>query len=106
MYISFINTSVSQVVGRRNDLKLIITSATMDAEKFSQFFGDCPIFRIPGRTFPVDVQFSKTSVMDYVDAAVKQTIQVHLGAGEDGNLVILFLAVLLIMILIKCSFED
>lgn len=69
-------------MSRRNDLKLIITSATMDADKFAQFFGDCPTFFIPGRTFPVDIQFSKSAVMDYVDAAVKQAIQVHLGAPE------------------------
>ncbi len=54
----------------------------MDADKFAQFFGDCPVFYIPGRTFPVDIQFSKSPVMDYVDAAVKQAIQVHLGAPE------------------------
>lgn len=76
-----------EIVSRRNDLKLIITSATMDAEKFSQFFGDCPTFHIPGRTFPVDIQFSKAPVMDYVDAAVKQSIQVHLGAPEGDILI-------------------
>ncbi|VDL11651.1 unnamed protein product [Hymenolepis diminuta] len=76
-----------EIVSRRNDLKLIITSATMDSEKFAQFFGDCPIFHIPGRTFPVDVQFSKTPVMDYVDVAVKQAIQVHLGSPEGDILV-------------------
>ncbi|CDS41401.1 pre mRNA splicing factor ATP dependent RNA [Echinococcus multilocularis] len=76
-----------EIVSRRNDLKLIITSATMDADKFAQFFGDCPIFHIPGRTFPVDVQFSKSPVMDYVDVAVKQTIQVHLGSPEGDILV-------------------
>ncbi|VDP79499.1 unnamed protein product [Echinostoma caproni] len=77
-----------EVVSRRNDLRLLITSATMDAERFAQFFGDCPIFRIPGRTFPVDIQFSKTTVMDYVDAAVKQAIQVHLGSPPDGDILI------------------
>ncbi|KER32806.1 hypothetical protein T265_12762, partial [Opisthorchis viverrini] len=76
------------VVSRRNDLRLLITSATMDAERFAQFFGDCPTFRIPGRTFPVDLQFSKTTVMDYVDAAVKQAIQVHLGSPIDGDILI------------------
>uniref|UniRef100_A0A915NZG7 RNA helicase n=1 Tax=Meloidogyne floridensis TaxID=298350 RepID=A0A915NZG7_9BILA len=41
------------VVARRSDIKLIVTSATMDAEKFSNFFGGhTPIFQIPGRTFP------------------------------------------------------
>lgn len=77
-----------EVVSRRNDLRLLITSATMDAERFSNFFGDCPIFRIPGRTFPVDVQFSKTTVMDYVDASVKQAIQVHLASPTDGDILI------------------
>ena len=67
-----------QVVARRNDLKLIVTSATMDASKFAQFFGNVPIYQIPGRTFPVDVLYSKTCLDDYVDAAVKQSLQIHL----------------------------
>jgi ATP-dependent RNA helicase DHX8/PRP22 len=40
---------------RRKDLKLICTSATLDAEKYSSYFFECPIFTIPGRTFPVEV---------------------------------------------------
>ena len=60
------------VVSRRSDLKLIVTSATMDAEKFADFFGNIPIFNIQGRTFPVDVLYSKNHVEDYVDAAIKQ----------------------------------
>ena len=40
------------MVGRRHDFKMIITSATMDAEKFARFFGNVPVFNIPGRTFP------------------------------------------------------
>ena len=64
------------IFSRRQDLKLIVTSATMDSKKFSDFFGGVPIFEIPGRTFPVDTMFTKTPVEDYVDAAVKQAIQV------------------------------
>lgn len=75
------------VISRRQDLKLIVTSATMDAEKFSMFFGIVPIFQIPGRTFPVEVLYSKTTVEDYVDAAVKQAVQIHLGAPEGDVLV-------------------
>ncbi|KAK2722129.1 pre-mRNA-splicing factor ATP-dependent RNA helicase PRP16-like [Artemia franciscana] len=75
------------VVGRRQDLKLIVTSATMDASKFSNFFGEVPTFNIPGRTFPVDLLFAKNSVEDYVDAAVKQTIQIHL-TGNPGDILI------------------
>lgn len=51
-----------QVVSRRTDLKLIITSATMDSDKFAAFFGNVPIFHIPGRTFPVDILFSKVGL--------------------------------------------
>ena len=60
-----------EVISRRTDLKLIVTSATMDSDKFSTFFGNVPIFNIPGRTFPVEVLYSKTSVEDYVDAALQ-----------------------------------
>lgn len=75
------------VINRRTDLKLIVTSATMDADKFSAFFGNVPIYTIPGRTFPVETFFSKTTVEDYVDAAVKQSMQLHLGAPEGDILV-------------------
>jgi HrpA-like RNA helicase len=40
--------------------------------QFSVFFGDVPTFHIPGRTFPVEVMYSKSPCEDYVDAAVKQ----------------------------------
>lgn len=65
-------------MSRRQDLKLIVTSATMDSTKFADFFGNVPVFIIPGRTFPVDLMFSKNPCEDYVDSAVKQAIQIHL----------------------------
>ncbi|XP_075694621.1 pre-mRNA-splicing factor ATP-dependent RNA helicase PRP16 isoform X2 [Rhinoderma darwinii] len=76
-----------EVVTRRSDLKLIVTSATMDSEKFASFFGNVPIFHIPGRTFPVDILFSKTPQEDYVEAAVKQALQIHL-SGAAGDILI------------------
>lgn len=75
------------VAARRNDIKLIITSATMDAEKFSDFFGGIPIFKIPGRTFPVEIIYSKQVVEDYADACVKQALQTHL-FPHDGDILI------------------
>lgn len=56
----------------------------MDATKFSLFFGNVPTFTIPGRTFPVEVMFSKNPCEDYVEAAVKQALQIHLQPHE-GN---------------------
>ncbi|OAJ44093.1 hypothetical protein BDEG_27364 [Batrachochytrium dendrobatidis JEL423] len=75
------------VMTRRRDLKLIVTSATMNAEKFSQFFGGAPICTIPGRTFPVDIMFSKNPCEDYVDAAVKQVLSIHLSHPPGDILV-------------------
>ena len=73
-----------EVISRRHDLKLIVTSATMDSDKFASFFGNVPVFQIPGRTFPVEMFFSRNPVEDYVDASVKQAIQVHL-SGVPGS---------------------
>ena len=56
----------------------------MDASKFASFFGNVPSFQIPGRTFPVEIFFSRNTVEDYVDAAVKQSLQIHL-MGMDGE---------------------
>ncbi|GAA5943229.1 hypothetical protein JCM3775_004543 [Rhodotorula graminis] len=67
-----------KILSRRRDLKLIVTSATMNAAKFSRFYDDAPCYTIPGRTFPVDVLFSKTPCEDYVDSAVKQALQIHI----------------------------
>ena len=67
-----------KIVARRRDLKLIITSATLNAERFSSFFGGVPIYRIPGRTFHVEKYFAKTPPEDYVEAAVKQVMTIHL----------------------------
>ncbi|KOC69165.1 Pre-mRNA-splicing factor ATP-dependent RNA helicase PRP16 [Habropoda laboriosa] len=76
-----------EVVARRHDLKLIVTSATMDSSKFSAFFGNAATFQIPGRTFPVEVLHAKNPVEDYVDAAVKQVLQIHLQPRSGDVLV-------------------
>lgn len=69
---------LKQVLMRRRDLKLIVTSATLNADRFSDFFGGVPIFRIPGRTFHVEKYFAKVPAEDYVEAAVKQALTIHL----------------------------
>ena len=75
---------IKKVLARRRDLKLIVTSATLNSERFSNFFGGAPSFFIPGRTFPVDQQFSRSPCEDYVDSAVKQILAIHVSqpAGD------------------------
>ena len=84
MLCAHLQLAAAQVVAQRRDFRLIVTSATLDSQKFSDFFGSVPVFKIPGRTFPVETLFSKTPQEDYVEAAVKQAIAVHLGhpAGD------------------------
>jgi HrpA-like RNA helicase len=48
---------LTNILAERRDLKVIITSATMDAKKFSQYFCRAPIFHISGSMFPVDEYF-------------------------------------------------
>jgi pre-mRNA-splicing factor ATP-dependent RNA helicase DHX38/PRP16 len=69
---------LKKIIMRRRDVKLIVTSATLNADRFSEFFGGVPIFRIPGRTFHVEKYYAKTPCEDYVDAAVKQVMTIHL----------------------------
>jgi pre-mRNA-splicing factor ATP-dependent RNA helicase DHX38/PRP16 len=77
------------VVQRRTrpDLRIIVTSATMDAQKFSAFFGGAPVFNIPGRTFPVSVHWSAGVPEDYVEASVKQVLSLHASAPPGDILV-------------------
>lgn len=74
---------------RRPDLKLIVTSATLDAEKFSTYFFDCPIFTIPGRTFPVEILHTKEPESDYLEASLMAVMQIHL--SEAPGDILLFL---------------
>ncbi|KAG7368629.1 ATP-dependent helicase HrpA [Nitzschia inconspicua] len=76
-----------KVVARRSDMKLIVTSATLSADTFSDYFGGVPVFRIPGRTFKVETYFSKTVQEDYVMAAVKQTLQIHFNSPPGDILI-------------------
>lgn len=74
---------------KRRDLRLIVTSATMNAARFAAFFGHAPQFSIPGRTFPVDVMYARTACPDYVELAAKQVVTIHLAnAPGDGDILV------------------
>ncbi|WWC87584.1 uncharacterized protein L201_002474 [Kwoniella dendrophila CBS 6074] len=74
---------------RRPDLKLICTSATLDAAKFATYFWGCPIFTIPGRTFPVETLYTKEPEPDYLEASLITILQIHL--MEPAGDILLFL---------------
>ncbi|KCV69479.1 adenosinetriphosphatase [Fonticula alba] len=80
---------VKDIARYRPDLKLVIMSATMDADKFSRFFDDALIFKMHGRRFPVDIYYTKSPEADYLDACVVTTLQIHLTQGRGDILVFL-----------------
>nr|NVI75446.1 lethal (2) 37Cb [Cucujiformia]NVI75449.1 lethal (2) 37Cb [Cucujiformia] len=80
---------VKDIARFRSDLKLLISSATLDAQKFSEFFDGAPIFRIPGRRFPVNIYYTKAPEADYVDACVISVLQIH--ASQPLGDVLVFL---------------
>lgn len=59
LHTDIILTLIKDVCLERPDLKVIISSATLEAEKFSQYFNGAPIIRIPGRRFPVDIYYAE-----------------------------------------------
>ncbi|KAG9509929.1 ATP-dependent RNA helicase DHX8, partial [Fragariocoptes setiger] len=76
-------------VSKRKDLKLIVTSATLDQVKFSEYFLGAPMFRIPGRTYPVRINYLKEPETDYLDASMTCVLQIHL--SEPPGDILLFL---------------
>jgi len=80
---------LKKTLKRRPDMRVIVTSATLDADKFSTYFNECPIFTIPGRTYPVEILYSKEPESDYLEAALMTVMQIHL--TEPKGDVLLFL---------------
>lgn len=71
------------------NLKVIVTSATLDLAKFASFFNKCPVLKIPGRTFPVETLFSREPEPDYLAAALDCVMQIHVAEAEGDILVFL-----------------
>ncbi|MBW2706191.1 MAG: DEAD/DEAH box helicase, partial [Deltaproteobacteria bacterium] len=92
--IDFILGILQTLVKKRNDLKLIITSATIDTEKFSKAFGNAPIIEVSGRMYPVDVQYlspdtdpSPNGELTHVELAVQAAKRV-LSQSHTGDMLV------------------
>ncbi|KAL1842593.1 hypothetical protein VTJ49DRAFT_4773 [Mycothermus thermophilus] len=79
---------LKQITDRRKDLKIIVMSATLDAEKFKTYF-NAPQLTVPGRTHPVEIFYTPEPERDYVEAAVRTVLQIH--ASEPKGDILLFL---------------
>lgn len=77
-----------EITDERQDLKVLISSATCDIDKFCQYF-DAPFFKIPGRRYPVETYYTKHQEADYVKASVVSVLQIHITQTEGDILVFL-----------------
>uniref|UniRef100_A0A667X600 Pre-mRNA-splicing factor ATP-dependent RNA helicase DHX16 n=1 Tax=Myripristis murdjan TaxID=586833 RepID=A0A667X600_9TELE len=80
---------IKDIARFRPDLKVLVASATLDTERFSCFFDDAPVFRIPGRRFPVDIYYTKAPEADYLEACVVSVLQIHVTQPPGDILVFL-----------------
>ncbi|KAL8991465.1 MAG: hypothetical protein Q9169_007865 [Polycauliona sp. 2 TL-2023] len=80
---------LKEVVQRRPDLKIVVMSATLDAQKFQSYFNDAPLLAVPGRTHPVEIFYTQAPERDYVEAALRTVLQIH--ATEPEGDILLFL---------------
>jgi len=83
--IDFLLGYLKQLLPRRPDLRVIVTSATIDTERFSTHFGGAPIIEVSGRTFPVDVVYDPPSNpdADQVDGIAEAVKALHALGGGD-----------------------
>jgi pre-mRNA-splicing factor ATP-dependent RNA helicase DHX15/PRP43 len=81
---------LKEIVKQRSDLKVIIMSATLDAGKFQDYFDSAPLLSIPGRTFPVEIFYTPEPERDYLEAAIRTVVQIHMCEETEGD-ILLFL---------------
>ncbi|KAG2113658.1 pre-mRNA splicing factor [Suillus cothurnatus] len=73
----------------RPELRLLISSATMDAEKFSEYFDNAPVFYVPGRRYPVDIHYTPQPEANYLHAAITTIFQIHT-TQPKGDILVFF----------------
>ncbi|CAJ1459578.1 unnamed protein product, partial [Effrenium voratum] len=76
------------VQNRSGQLRMLVTSATLDTGAFSQYF-DCPVLEVPGRSFAVDLHYHPVSKTQRVEAAVNVALNLHVREGPGHILVFL-----------------
>ncbi|KAG1885768.1 P-loop containing nucleoside triphosphate hydrolase protein [Suillus subluteus] len=84
----FLLIVLKSLLSQRSDLKIILMSATVDADKLSNYFNGCPTLHVPGRTFPVDVRFLEDAI-EYADWSIQENspyaINLHNKSHKNRN---------------------
>lgn len=74
---------------RGDDVRVVISSATLNTKKFSAYFDDAPVYTVPGRRFDVEIFYTKAPETDYLDACCVTVLQIH--AKEPKGDILVFL---------------
>jgi pre-mRNA-splicing factor ATP-dependent RNA helicase DHX15/PRP43 len=80
---------IKEVMQRRKDIKIIVMSATLNAERFQEYFEGAPLLDVPGRMFPVEIFYTPEPEKDYLIAAVRTVLQIHVIEPEGDILLFL-----------------
>lgn len=81
-------TLLKDIIKERLDLRIIVASATINADKFANYFDGAPIFKIPGRRFPVDICYTKHPEANYIQAAITTVFQIHMKQEVSGDILV------------------
>ncbi|KAL3700626.1 hypothetical protein R1sor_018648 [Riccia sorocarpa] len=80
---------LKEVLKNRPDLKLVVMSATLEAEKFQAYFNGAPLMKVPGRLHPVEIFYTQDPERDYLEAAIRTVVQIHICEAPGDILVFL-----------------
>ncbi|KAI5478143.1 hypothetical protein MNV49_005407 [Pseudohyphozyma bogoriensis] len=80
---------LKDIAKRRPDLKIVVMSATLDAQKFQNYFFGAPLLKVPGRTFAVELFYTPEPEPDYLEAAIRTVLMIHQAEAEGDILVFL-----------------
>ncbi|KAK9276177.1 hypothetical protein L1049_005708 [Liquidambar formosana] len=73
---------------RASNLKVLITSATLDGDKVSRFFSNCPILTVPGKLFPVEILYTAERPTSYLESSLRTAIvDIHIRQPEGDILI-------------------
>ena len=96
--VDFLLGILKKILKKRSDLKIIITSATIDTEKFSRAFDAAPVIEVSGRTYPVEIRYavadeegrgeSAAQGMGYVEQAVEAVLDLLCRSGTGGDMLV------------------
>ena len=80
---------LKEILPKRPELKVVVMSATLNAERFQQYFGNCPLVDVPGRMFDVEINYTEAPEKDYYQATIAKVCDIHRFEKEGDILIFL-----------------